>query len=466
MAETSYFWDGTTTGDATLAPYSQDEWALVMSKILGSDDVVGFVSPGYLNELEVVQNSPAAANVLVRSGAAFVKGFNYENTADVTLTVAANASGNPRIDRVVLRISWSAKTVRLVILQGTAAATPSAPALTQTFSTTWEIPLAYIWVANGFTTITTGEIHDERTFMVNYDSTYDAQSEDNLLVNSEFMAFSSLFGSATPSLPPDAWTINNTATFASVTKPAQMHRSRAVQITATAANGGIKQAVMVRGSQAYVLRGLFKVNAGDVGVISIVSDGASPVNVQKNVRITGSYLDYLFYFTTPSDATQVTISLLGLNNTDIVTAGQFLLLPGRVPGFYRVFSESLMYEYGSKTLFTVNAIAAAGTQTINIPTVDTNGSVRNGTRALYVLVAGHYSAGTTDYVKITAQISGGLVSRGTIAVGDTGDEADKNASVVHLLPYLPTKNVEFVIAAAAFPISYVEAGAYLVGILT
>lgn len=99
--------------------------------------------------------------VKVRSGAAFIMGHYFDVDSETILAIASNSSGNPRIDRVVLRLSWVAHTIALAIVQGTPAASPSAPALT-TSSTVWEIPLAQVAVANAAVTITAGNVTDER----------------------------------------------------------------------------------------------------------------------------------------------------------------------------------------------------------------------------------------------------------------------------------------------------------------
>jgi hypothetical protein len=62
-------------------------------------------------------------------------------TADWSATVPANTATNPRVDRIVLRLDSTANTVALARLQGTAAASPVAPALTQVNDGIWEIPL-------------------------------------------------------------------------------------------------------------------------------------------------------------------------------------------------------------------------------------------------------------------------------------------------------------------------------------
>ena len=155
MAETSWpFHDGT---DGT--PVLEDQWSY-MARQWAATGVVG--APGDAN-LQVFANS-SGREVHVRAGRACVRGHWYRLDAQTTLTIAANASGNPRIDRVVLRLDPSADEVTAEVLQGTPAASPSAPALTTTDTGTFEVLLAQVAVANGAASIGSGNVTDERTF--------------------------------------------------------------------------------------------------------------------------------------------------------------------------------------------------------------------------------------------------------------------------------------------------------------
>lgn len=69
-----------------------------------------------------------------------------------TKTISSNSSGQPRIDRVVLRYTYSTHDIRVAVIAGAPAATPLPPALTNQFgSGVWELPMAKIAVANGAT---------------------------------------------------------------------------------------------------------------------------------------------------------------------------------------------------------------------------------------------------------------------------------------------------------------------------
>lgn len=116
-----------------------------------------------MNELEVFADS-SGMQVKIRSGRAHIQGKWLNSDAEESLAIAANGSGNPRIDRVVLRLDRTADTLILAVLQGTPAGSPSAPALTQTTSGIYEVSLAQVAVADGASTIAAGNVTDERTF--------------------------------------------------------------------------------------------------------------------------------------------------------------------------------------------------------------------------------------------------------------------------------------------------------------
>lgn len=386
--EDSAFWEGVSTGDAagTLwnAPYSALEYSDIYSKFFGSNSARGYVIPGYNNNLAITANSPVALNVLVATGAALIRGRIYENVAQQTLTIGAADATNPRLDRILIRIDFAAQTIRLVVLQGTAAATPSLPALTQN-AITYEISLAYVWVAATATTIAATEIHDERVFAANFESLLDTLLQPNLLNNSEFMAFSRLDSSGTtnPGPPDGGWNLVGTVTtYANLTKPAQMSRGRAIKITTGAATSGISQPVRVKASTVYSIKGLIQVTAGDAGQIIVTTNSASPSTITRNIRRTGSWLEINILYTTESDASTLTLSLLGLNNTDIVDFGQWLIVGGYVPGSFRQIRETIYFDWLlSDPDFDLDTFAASSTTTIDMDT-DYQGIVLPGTKAV------------------------------------------------------------------------------------
>src|SRR5688572_10261808 len=99
------------------------------------------VHPSLGNKLQVTQTGSPSMAVLVKSGVAWLPGsisstqgsYGVMNDADVTLSITAAHATLPRIDRVVFKVEDSqyagvANTSSVVVVTGTAAASPSAPA--------------------------------------------------------------------------------------------------------------------------------------------------------------------------------------------------------------------------------------------------------------------------------------------------------------------------------------------------
>lgn len=390
MTQSSYPFDGTSTGDVAAgiytAPYSSAEFSSVIHKRLASDSARGFVIPGYANNLAVTANSPAAMNVLVATGAAHIAGRFYETDTQETLTIGASDPANPRIDRIILRVSYAAQTIRLAVLAGTPAATPVLPTLTQN-ATTYEISLAYVWVAAAVASIAATEVHDERIFEANFESIIGATLQTNYLTNSEFMAFSRLdsSGSVEAGSPDGGWTLVGTVTtWANLTRPSHMSRGRAVRITAGAASSGKSQQIRVRASTIYAIKGLVQVTAGDVASIVVTTNSGAPGTITKSVRRTGAWLEYYIYYTTESDASTLTLSLLGLNNTDIVDFGQWIIVEGYVPGPFRQIHESIVFNFPlSDPDFDSDAFTTSGTTTIDLDS-DYQAIILPGTRFIRI----------------------------------------------------------------------------------
>lgn len=109
-------------------------------------------------------------DIAVTPGIAILKdGLPYVREGAATLTIGTADASNPRIDRIILRLTREGQTdqgkIVLRVLAGTAAASPAAPTLTQT-SATWDLSLAQVLVGTGVTTIAANKVTDERTYAV------------------------------------------------------------------------------------------------------------------------------------------------------------------------------------------------------------------------------------------------------------------------------------------------------------
>lgn len=156
MTERSYYWGGTVTGDASLAPYTDDEFSDLWRLLFTSDPATQGVISGYLNALAA---SGAVSPVAINTGAALVDGKAYINDASLNVTIPT-PSGATRIDRIVLRKDFLNQTVRITRIAG--AEGGGAPAITQTDNVTWDIKLCQVSI----TTLGAITLTDERTYAV------------------------------------------------------------------------------------------------------------------------------------------------------------------------------------------------------------------------------------------------------------------------------------------------------------
>lgn len=156
MAETSGFFNAEILGDGSYdRTYVAEQFAQYFARFIGNGV---FVTPA--TQLKVLAAETKMA-VTVQIGDAFINGYWYRNNAPVTLTVE-NANGTTRrIDRVVLRLDFSTRTIYLDIVKGVPSLTPLAPILSRN-SDVWELGLADIKVGIAVTEITTADVTDLR----------------------------------------------------------------------------------------------------------------------------------------------------------------------------------------------------------------------------------------------------------------------------------------------------------------
>lgn len=152
MAQTSYPFDSANT---TEAQYSQ------LFRRLNFTGVAGV--PG--DQSVQVYGDSSGMQVKVRTGYAMVRGHFYKSDTAVTLSIAASSS-NPRRDLIVLRLDpTTANSIVLAVKNGTAAASPVDPTLTQTDEDVFEYPIARVNVAASASTIAASAVDDLRQFM-------------------------------------------------------------------------------------------------------------------------------------------------------------------------------------------------------------------------------------------------------------------------------------------------------------
>lgn len=134
----------------------EDQWRAMARFFSTSGPIRGQLS-------DFLVTTTSGRNVTVSAGRCFINGQYGELSTSFTQAFTTNTSGNPRIDRVVLRNDFSANKIVVDVLVGTPGASPSPPALTQN-TAMWEISLAQVTLPSGYTAIIASQILDERSF--------------------------------------------------------------------------------------------------------------------------------------------------------------------------------------------------------------------------------------------------------------------------------------------------------------
>lgn len=99
--------------------------------------------------------------VSVAAGSAWINGYRYENTEALNIPLATANGSNPRIDRIVVRLSMVSRSIQLAVVTGVPSASPTAPALTRT-SDVYELGIADVFVPAAATSIAANNITDTR----------------------------------------------------------------------------------------------------------------------------------------------------------------------------------------------------------------------------------------------------------------------------------------------------------------
>jgi len=146
--------------------YSADDWKGMQRTFggPGSDHANSGVIWTTGDPLRVRASDPASLTVNVQPGSAFVNGLWVDSDAVVPLTLDAADPTYTRLDLAVLRSDATNQTAAVALKTGTPGPAPTPPALDQSGSPYYEIPLAQIQVGPGVSSIDDGKILDARRF--------------------------------------------------------------------------------------------------------------------------------------------------------------------------------------------------------------------------------------------------------------------------------------------------------------
>lgn len=147
MAESYGFFD---SGTNDLRQYTANTFAEYFKN---------FFSTGVNNGLQIIALS--GMNVSLAQGFAVILGYFYKNDGSFSIVIDSADPNLPRVDRIVLKLDLTARTIHVEVKKGATSSSPVVPSL-QRDSNIYEISLAKINVLAGITAITAANITDER----------------------------------------------------------------------------------------------------------------------------------------------------------------------------------------------------------------------------------------------------------------------------------------------------------------
>lgn len=134
--------------------YKAQDWAEYFASFIGNG-----VFPVPSTGLQVVVDN--GMNVLVKAGKAWINGYFYNNTSDLTVALATADGQLNRVDRIVVRWDLTNRTITTKVKSSAFSASPSAPAL-QRDADIFELAIGDVFVGAGATAITQSNITDQR----------------------------------------------------------------------------------------------------------------------------------------------------------------------------------------------------------------------------------------------------------------------------------------------------------------
>lgn len=156
MAENSGFFDARLVDGEYDRVYLAESFAKYFASFIGNG-IFGEKS----NELIVKQKETAAMSVRVLSGQAWINGYWYENTDELSLAIDVADGVLNRIDVIALRWYKTERVIRLAVIKGTPASNPSVPNIVRS-EDYYDLKLAEVYVRAGTTSITQANITDTR----------------------------------------------------------------------------------------------------------------------------------------------------------------------------------------------------------------------------------------------------------------------------------------------------------------
>lgn len=159
MAETYGFFNSQLVDGQPDRSYEATDFANYYAQLVGTGV---FANPS--TNLQVQPVSTANLTVKVCSGDAYIKGYWYKLSEDMTFKLSVNTGSVARYDAIILTLNLALRTIALSLVQGSTASSVPAPTLIRN-STQYQLCLAQVAVppSSASIPITASMIYDRRS---------------------------------------------------------------------------------------------------------------------------------------------------------------------------------------------------------------------------------------------------------------------------------------------------------------
>ena len=180
--------------------YQPSDWVQFYANIF-RNGVLAQIGTG----LQVKAEAPTSMNVLVSPGAAIINGYQYSNTANVTVAISVASATIDRVDGIFLQLDLPSRLVEIVYKEGSATVVRDA--------NIHELLLASVAVAKNSVVVTSANITDKRadTSGCGYSTPFEALNLESLQDQYETM-LSEAFTTVQAEMTTDASTLQTLLT--------------------------------------------------------------------------------------------------------------------------------------------------------------------------------------------------------------------------------------------------------------
>ena len=134
--------------------YKAEDYANYFASFIGNG-----IFPNPSTNLQIISNNNMT--ITVKAGKAWINGYFYCNTDDLIVNIDVADGGLNRIDRLVLRLDFLNRSIKVKVKKGTFASSPVAPNL-QRDADAYEMALGDIAISKGIISITQANVTDLR----------------------------------------------------------------------------------------------------------------------------------------------------------------------------------------------------------------------------------------------------------------------------------------------------------------